>query len=100
MSQSARILCMRTFPSMRMGSSGTTLLCRQHNRFHEESFGVMLHRYPLSVLAGDNLSFPKRGACNETQKLGDNGCASNPFNLRPPHHSLPASLLTEPRAGS
>ena len=30
--------------------------------------------YPISVLAGDNLSFPKKGACNETQNLGENGC--------------------------
>ena len=27
--------------------------------------------YPNSVPSGDNLSFPKRGACNATQKLGD-----------------------------
>ena len=33
-----------------------------------------LDSYPISVLAGDNLSFPKRGACNETQSLGDDGC--------------------------
>ena len=30
--------------------------------------------YPVSILAGDNLSFPKKGACNETQQLGDDGC--------------------------
>jgi hypothetical protein len=30
--------------------------------------------YPSSVAAGDNLSFPRKGACNETQQLGDAGC--------------------------
>ena len=30
---------------------------------------------------GDNLSFPKRGACNETQQLGDQGCK---MTCRPP----------------
>ena len=27
-----------------------------------------------SFQTGDNLSFPKRGSCNETQALGENGC--------------------------
>lgn len=30
--------------------------------------------YPVSVLLGDNLSFPKKGACGEGGKLGDGGC--------------------------
>ena len=30
--------------------------------------------YPVSVPAGDNLSFPRKGACTETQNLGDAGC--------------------------
>jgi hypothetical protein len=33
-----------------------------------------MERYPLSVLVGDNLSFPKRKACTEAQALGDGGC--------------------------
>ena len=33
-----------------------------------------MERYPLSVLVGDNLSFPKRKACTEAQELGDEGC--------------------------
>jgi len=30
--------------------------------------------YPISVLVGDNLSFPKKGACSEDQALGESGC--------------------------
>jgi hypothetical protein len=33
-----------------------------------------LEDYPVSVLLGDNLSFPKKGACAEGDKLGDGGC--------------------------
>ena len=30
--------------------------------------------YPVSVLAGDNLSFPRKGACAEAAGLGDDAC--------------------------
>jgi hypothetical protein len=30
--------------------------------------------YAVSVPSGDNLSFPKKGACNATQELGDGRC--------------------------
>ena len=33
-----------------------------------------LQNYPVSVPVGDNLSFPRKGACTETQNLGDAGC--------------------------
>ena len=33
-----------------------------------------MERYPVSVLVGDNLSFPKRRACTEAQALGEGGC--------------------------
>ena len=33
-----------------------------------------MEHYPVSVLVGDNLSFPKRKACTEAQALGDDGC--------------------------
>jgi len=33
-----------------------------------------LDTYPLSVLVGDNLSFPRKRACDESQALGEGGC--------------------------
>jgi hypothetical protein len=33
-----------------------------------------MDKYPVSVPAGDNLSFPKKGACKPDQSLGDGGC--------------------------
>jgi len=33
-----------------------------------------LETYPVSVLLGDNLSFPRKGSCKQHEKLGENGC--------------------------
>lgn len=30
--------------------------------------------YPVSVLIGDNLSFPRKGSCKEGERIGDGGC--------------------------
>ena len=33
-----------------------------------------MEKYPVSILVGDNLSFPRKKACAETQALGEGGC--------------------------
>jgi len=33
-----------------------------------------MEEYPISILAGDNLSFPRKRGCKEDQTLGDGGC--------------------------
>ena len=38
-------------------------------RYHEP-----LETYPVSVLIGDNLSFPRKGSCKEGERVGDGGC--------------------------
>lgn len=37
-------------------------------------YRLPMDTYPVSVLVGDNLSFPKKGACVEGGALGDDGC--------------------------